>query len=692
MPTICFASNEIHPTTPGGCGVLIYNAAAMLLERGYRVIFLLDLPPADMLAFRDRDRLKLPHADRCVAYCVEDLLADCPFKAEEFIDQPQWVSLRYAFAWEALAQRESIDYVEFFDYFGPAFYTLSRTLYADTPPPAVLSVRLHSPLELIDRMGATTEISRFRYRQWAFERGSLRLAESVLTPTRTFFDASFGDYRLDPRKVMVSQPPKRPLPQVSRRPSASGNFRVMFLGRLFHLKGVDQFVHAAVMLLREHPDLRCTFDLIGYDSNASPYGGKYADFLRASIPPALRGRFEFLGHQSHAQIAERLNETLFAVFPTRIESFCYALHEVYDAGVPVIANRLPAFRDFFEHERNVLYYDGTTHALLSQMRRMIDDAPLRERLCKPVAVGQQPLGEMYDQPRAGVRVFDPSHTHMPIRPLIVLLADGDARETDATIAALHAQTLREFDLAILSPATAADAESMPLLGKAWRISDSARASLSTTELLTGDALALLRGGDVPQPHWLATCVRALQRRDDLAFAGTWSRVGETLRPSLLDATPELWPFECGAALTRCLIRTQAGEPLADLFDTNLGGLAEIGVVWDAIARWGIGRLLPEVALTVALRDQAFMPANPNALMNLVTSRGAIFADRLALWSGIRHAEIAADHTQGARSLAEQVTNPAFQVEVANRLNGTTLAKLAARKLARKLGMRRRDPL
>lgn len=690
MPTICFASNEIHPTTPGGCGVLIYNAAAMLLQRGYRVIFLLDLPPQDMSAFRDRDRLTLPNAENCAAYRVEDLLDACPFKAEQFVDQPQWISVKYAFAWEALAAREQVDFVEFFDYFGPAFYTLSRALYAEQSPSSVLGVRIHSPLELIDRMGATTEISRFRYRQWAFERGSLRFAETVLTPTRTFFDAKFGDYRLDPRQITVSQPPKRPFPAVTRRPPASGNFRIMFLGRLFHLKGVDQFVHAAVMLLRERPELKCTFDLIGYDSNASPYGGKYADFLRASIPPAMRGKFAFLGHQTHAQIAERLNDTLFAVFPTKIESFCYALHEVYDAGVPVIANQLPAFRDFFEHERNVLYYDGTTHALLAQMRRMIDDETLRARLCKPFAVGQQPLGPLYDEPRAGVRLFDIARATKPIRPLVVVLADGPPAENERTLAALRAQTCAEFDLAIFSPATVADAESLPLLGKAWTVANSAGQPLTTTELLTTDAVVILRGGDVPSPDWLALCLRALQRRCDIAFAGTWSRVGRELRPSLLDVTPELWPFEHGAALTRCLVRTDPGEPLADLLDINLAALGEIGVVWDAIDRWGGGRLLPEAKLELSPRDATFEPANSNSLMNLVTTRGAAFADRLSLWSGIRHAEIANDHTQGARSLAEQVTNPAFQVEVANRLNGTTLAKLAVRKLVRKLGFRSRQ--
>ena len=83
MPTTCFASYEIHPTTKGGCGVLLHNAAAHLLKRGHDVIFLLSMPAREFEQFRDRDRKLLPHADRCRAYHVDDLCDDFPYDAEQ---------------------------------------------------------------------------------------------------------------------------------------------------------------------------------------------------------------------------------------------------------------------------------------------------------------------------------------------------------------------------------------------------------------------------------------------------------------------------------------------------------------------------------------------------------------------------------------------------------------------------------
>ena len=53
--------------------------------------------------------------------------------------------------------------------------------------------------------------------------------------------------------------------------------------------------------------------------------------------------------------------------PNRFESFCYALHETRQAGVPVIANDIPAFREFLVHEDSALLCDGGVPALADAM-------------------------------------------------------------------------------------------------------------------------------------------------------------------------------------------------------------------------------------------------------------------------------------------------------------------------------------
>ncbi len=156
--------------------------------------------------------------------------------------------------------------------------------------------------------------------------------------------------------------------------------------------------------------------MVGYDSDESPIAGGYTKYLRTLIPERLRPRFVFRGHLSHEQVSKRLDHALFAVFPNRIESFCYALHEVYDAGVPVVINDLPAFRDFFEDGRNAIVYDGSTQGLLASMKRMIDDDALRDRLCRPYPVADHPIGEFYDNPTSPHSLACAGATRLSWRP------------------------------------------------------------------------------------------------------------------------------------------------------------------------------------------------------------------------------------------------------------------------------------
>ena len=56
MSTICFVTYEIHPTTRGGCGVLLHHATELLLQQGHQVVFLLDIPRHEFNQFEQRDR------------------------------------------------------------------------------------------------------------------------------------------------------------------------------------------------------------------------------------------------------------------------------------------------------------------------------------------------------------------------------------------------------------------------------------------------------------------------------------------------------------------------------------------------------------------------------------------------------------------------------------------------------------
>lgn len=709
MSTICFVTYEIHPTNKGGCGVLLHHAAEVLLRDGHEIVFLFDMPRSEFRQFLDRDRLTLPNPDNCRGYLVDDLLAGFPFDELTIGNLFRFKSLRFAHALRGVLQRERIELVEFFEYAGVGYYAFVDRVYGPGTTP-VLAARLHSSLELLDIFGGTHGMDRDRHFLYGLERAALQLTETIIAPTQTFFRAHYQhQYGIAGERVVVAQSPKQPFPRVARRPPPAGPYRIAFVGRMFALKGVDQLVHAAVQLLLRRPQLDCAFDLIGYDSPESPVAGSFVAYLRTMIPSDLRDRFVFHGQLSHAAIVERLNDAHACVFPNRIESFCYALHEVYDAGVPVIVNSLPAFADFFTHERNALVYDGTTEGLLAALERIIDDPGLRERLCRPYVVAEQPLGDIYARPRALAPLSEPQaaargaspggesgQSGSPRAPLhgvpapasvvLVLCDAGDPAAAGRTRAALAGQTRPAERVAWLHPEPPGDAETLWLLGRSWRVSDADGRPLAASDLTTGAALLLLQAGDRLPPSWLAFCSGALARRPRMAFAGTWLQRGDVLMPGQLDICPEAYPFDYGARPTRALLRTAPGRLIADLCDPLLGELGEIGYVWQAISQYGPGVLAPLPAVEVAATGDR--PATRDALQALLARYGEQFAPRLAQLAGVLHAA-AATSTPGGRGDAGpdgrrfSALSHEQKQQIAADLNGTALLKLAVRKLFRK---------
>ena len=182
MSRICFVSYEIHPTTWGGCGVLLHNAARVLLSQGHEVVFLLDIPAEHFHCFRDEHRLDLPHPENCRAYHVDALCADAPLRDSDFPGFFTWKAYRFDFACRQVCALEHPDVVEFFDYCGVAHYALSAKAagldYQDTH----LAIRLHNTCEVMDVHEATKPLCFDRYMLYALEHGALRLAESVLYP------------------------------------------------------------------------------------------------------------------------------------------------------------------------------------------------------------------------------------------------------------------------------------------------------------------------------------------------------------------------------------------------------------------------------------------------------------------------------------------------------------------------------
>src|SRR6185295_4534389 len=326
--------------------------------------------------------------------------------------------------------RETPDVIEFFDYCGVAHYALAAKVAGLAYHDSLLAIRLHSSVELMDSFAPPKRLDLERHGYYALEHNALQMAEVVLYPSQSYLTKTYQP-RYEPwlGKQVCSKPPLVDVPEhAGVQPDADV---ILFYGRLFAFKGVDRFIHAAVALLSERPTARIRFVLAGHDSYEAPDGSpSYQEYLRRKIPAGQQGRFSFTDHLSWQELTALLPSVLFAVFPSYLEAFGYAAHELYAAGVPIIVSDIPDFEDYFRHEVNALVFDGTTGDLSRQMARLCDDPRLRGRITKPFAVANDSLGDFYERP---VRSTWMMPTGKADRPSLLAIVIADRAEADLRV-------------------------------------------------------------------------------------------------------------------------------------------------------------------------------------------------------------------------------------------------------------------
>lgn len=685
MPNVCFISYEIHPTTPGGCGVLIRHAADRIVSAGGSVCFVLDMGRELFNQFVREEIPLFADPSRVKAFHVNDLIPQELQEPQPQVDIFRLKSRRFATAVETLVAQESIDVVEFFEYCGPGYELLVQNLFRNAQQPSIPVVtRIHGSIEILERFGGGLVRDRSRMCQLACERGGLRLSPALLTPSRAYFDRYYAPlYKLDSRYAHVSTPPKRGIGTVEPN-RCERDFSIVCVGRLFHLKGVDTLIFAAAELMREFPDSNFFVDIIGYDSTETPFpdaGPTYGDYLRSVIPPDLFHRFRFRGQISQNEILSSLQNARFAVFPNRIESFCYALHEVYDAGVPVIINDLPAFRDFFEDSKNCLTFDGTATHLISKMRQLMQDESLLRMLSRPYPVAEDGFTQWYfsDHAKSLSQTERDEHT---LRTLVIVLLDsGSARESSDATRSLRESAAPDCEVVYATTCNSKLPGTFWILGESRVFTDRDGRPVDPVSIKTCETLLVLHQDDRFDRDWIPSCRRALARRESIAFAGTWTTVNGVLRESSLDILPELEAFENPEALHRVVLRTTPGIHLCDLFDPTLGPLGHLGLIWKAIAMHGHGVL----SATAGMQTGKASPLHPNRthLKSLLLRHGAHFAENIALYAGM--IDMRSESSQpSTATVSDAAMQGCDRFKAAESLGGRTLLNMAWKKLIQRV--------
>lgn len=371
---ILIVTYELAPVNRGGAGVVNSALAEALARAGNDVEVLADMPPAEVAAWQ-----KMVH-DRGIsgitAHALTTLVPAAPPAPTIF----QSKSAHFREGVYSLARNTSFDVVEFFEYAGAAFDTLTLRTPDDAIATTTVAVRIHGSLGVIDHAeGAPASLERLTMHR--MEEWSLRCADVVLAPVQSIGDQYRGLYGIDPERIRVCPPPMEAIlaeigGPVAHDPDAN---QVVFYGKLQPIKGCETFVRAATLAAEARPELR--FLLVGADTLTGPGESSMKAHLESLIPWELRDRFRFLPFMDRRELGKLAARSLCAVVPSRAESFCLAAHELHRVGCPLILSDIPAF-EFFPDGERCLKFDGTAEDLTVCIERMAIDSSLPGRLSR----------------------------------------------------------------------------------------------------------------------------------------------------------------------------------------------------------------------------------------------------------------------------------------------------------------------
>jgi colanic acid/amylovoran biosynthesis glycosyltransferase len=148
--------------------------------------------------------------------------------------------------------------------------------------------------------------------------------------------------------------------------------RLLSVGRLTPAKGQLLLVQACAVLGREGLDF--TLTVVGD-------GPDRARLEAAVAEHGLQPRVHFTGSLNQAEVRAELARADAFVLPSLAEGIPVVLMEAMASGVPCVTSPVNGIPELIEHDRNgLLATPGDVQALVVQLRRMVADAALRQRL------------------------------------------------------------------------------------------------------------------------------------------------------------------------------------------------------------------------------------------------------------------------------------------------------------------------
>lgn len=146
--------------------------------------------------------------------------------------------------------------------------------------------------------------------------------------------------------------------------------RLLYVGWLNHIKGVDVLLRALALLVERRPDVRLT--LVGGSAyrNANRCEQSIHDLV---VALRLDANVEFRGPQTETEVASAMREADVLVVPSRRESCGSVILEALSSGTPVVVTRSGGPEDIVTDDVGRIVQSDDPAALATAIERVLED-------------------------------------------------------------------------------------------------------------------------------------------------------------------------------------------------------------------------------------------------------------------------------------------------------------------------------
>ena len=357
---IVFCTYELHPTSNGGAGVVIANLIARLIQLDADVTVISDMKPISNTYKWMDDYGFMPgqHTGSLHIIALDALVKEPPDIADTNIFMKK--SEQWAEALDKYYQMQVFHAVEFPEYVGMAFQTiLKRKLYGHGASAYRIWLRAHGLVQQIDFAEKSMTKKRTSSYMYLMEDFCLRFADTIIMQSYSIAAYYINLHQLDPSKIVIGNPPIRRINPQNKFVSRAGLQDLMVYGKIQELKGSLFATKALVNVMERTPQWKGKVVFAGYDTpHFGDCGSTTSECIKSLIPDHLKARFIFKFQVTTDTLENELVAIRAVIFPSFYESFCMAVHEVHQFGVPLVLRSIPAYLDFFDNNTAFFFRDS----------------------------------------------------------------------------------------------------------------------------------------------------------------------------------------------------------------------------------------------------------------------------------------------------------------------------------------------